>query len=67
MNSKEKVLRLCREQGTNIYSVERAAGIGNGVISKWDQRSPNMSSLMKVAKVFGVQAQELIADEDVSE
>ena len=63
MTTKEKILALCEQKKTNLYSVERAAGIGNGVIRRWDERDPRTTTLKKVAKVLEVPVQELIADE----
>ena len=39
----DNVKRLCRENGTSIFQVEKACGIGNGVIGKWKQETQNPS------------------------
>lgn len=67
MTTKEKILALCEKKKTNLYNVEKAAGVGNGVIARWDQSSPNMATLLKVAKALDVPVTELIADEAVGE
>lgn len=62
MTTKEKILAICEQRKTNLYNVEKTAGIGNGVIAKWDQRNPNTATLLKVAKALDVPVSELIGD-----
>lgn len=33
----------------SLCAIEKAAGLGNGVIRHWNNKSPQMSSLIKVA------------------
>ena len=47
----ENIRSLCKEQGITIAELERRTGIGNGVISKWENapRSPQIDSLVLIA------------------
>ncbi len=62
----DNVKRLCRENGTSIFQVERACGIGNGVIGKWKQetQNPSVETLKKLAEHFGVTLDELVKDSE---
>lgn len=33
----------------SLSAIEKASGLGNGVIRHWDNKSPQVNSLMKVA------------------
>lgn len=57
----DKIKELCDERNLPIYELERQAGIGNAVIRKWNEASPNLASLLKVAKVLGVKLEDLVA------
>ena len=56
------IKRLCEEHKTSIWALERATGIGNGVIARWERASPRVDSLQKVADYFGVTVDELLTD-----
>lgn len=59
----ENVKRLCKNKGTNIFQVEKACGIGNGVIGRWRNMgvTPSVPNLLKLAQYFGVTVDELLA------
>ena len=65
----ENVKRLCTARGTTICQVEKACGIGNGVIGKWRNMgsSPSATNLLKLAQYFGVTVDELLAAEPEEE
>lgn len=48
----EKVKEICKEKGISVSAVERELGFGNGTITKWNDVSPNVYSLKKVADFF---------------
>lgn len=50
----EKILALCKSRGVTIHAVERACGIGNGVIGGWREKTPRVDILHAVANYFGV-------------
>lgn len=51
------------EKGFNIASLERAADLGNGVIGRWRESSPQLATLEKVAKVLGCGIADLVKEE----
>lgn len=61
----KNVQRLCKENGTNIFNLEKACGIANGTVGKWENRvsSPRVDTLQKVADFFGVSVAELLSEE----
>lgn len=61
----ETVKRLCTEHGTNIAAVERACGIANGTIGKWEGKdaAPRISTVKAIADHFGVPVDSLLRAE----
>lgn len=51
---------LCDQQGISIRSLEKQAGLGNGVIRRWEKSSPTVDKLQAVAKVLKVKIEKLI-------
>lgn len=45
---------LCDKRGINIFTLEKALGIGNGNIRRWDTSRPNIDKVEAVADYFGV-------------
>ena len=62
MNIYEKIKALCIEKGVTIASVERDAGVGNGVIDDWRTSNPRVDTLKKVADALGVSVADLLAE-----
>lgn len=56
------VLRLCYEKNMTIQQLEKEAGLSNGSIGKWKKSSPNIYSLMAVAKVLKVKMEKLLQE-----
>ena len=54
-----KIKELCAEQKITVAELERRAGLGNGVIRRWDTMAPRAYSLYAVSKVLGTDASEL--------
>lgn len=57
------MLKLCKERNTTVAALEKAAGLSNGSIWKWGNRSkksPNADAVKAVATVFGVSMDELM-------
>lgn len=50
----DNIKTLADKKGISIAEIEKRARIGNGIIGKWKESSPNIDSLVKVAKVLGV-------------
>ena len=59
-----KIKELCKQRGLTVAEVEKAAGIGNGVIRRWDEKSPTISKLKPVADLLGVTVDELTREEE---
>ena len=54
MSIKTRIKDLLNERHQTLAELERATGIGNGTISKWDKRSPKSDTLRQVADYLGV-------------
>ena len=54
------IRRLCEEKHISIAALERKAGIGNGVIRKWNAASPTLRTLIAVADSLNVTLDALI-------
>ncbi len=61
----EKIKELAEKDGTSIASLERKLSIGNGTIRKWNEASPTLESISKVARYFGVSIEHFLEDKEV--
>lgn len=59
----DRIKALAQAKGHTLASLERAAGISNGTISKWDEHSPTLAKLEKVAQCLDVNLIELFREE----
>lgn len=50
----DKIKKLCDEHGTSFAEVERNVGLSNGQIRRWDNASPKLENIEKVADYFDV-------------
>lgn len=53
----------CAEKNLTFAALERATGIGNGVIAKWKNGNPRIHNLEKVATYFGCTVDDLLREE----
>lgn len=58
-----KIKELCDARGINFSQLEKAVGLGNGVIGKWKDSSPRVDGVKRVADYFGVTIDELMKEE----
>ena len=58
----KNIQRLCRENNTTFWALEKELKIGNGVIAKWAKSSPRVETVQKVADHFGVTVDALLSD-----
>lgn len=58
----DNVVELCQKKGISICVLEKEAGLGNGAIGKWRKSPPNLASVDKVAKYFGVSVAYLVRE-----
>ena len=54
------VREICQERQISIAQLEREAGLGNGVIRKWDRASPTLRSIFAVTDYLGVTLNDLM-------
>ena len=57
-----RIKEICDSKGISIRSLEQKAGLGNGVISAWDECSPRASSILAVAKALEVPVEQLLEE-----
>ena len=56
------IRQLCVENKTTLAAVERALGLGNGTIRRWDDsHSPGVTYVASVAGYFGITVDRLLA------
>ena len=58
----DKIRAICKQKGTNIKTIESAAGIGNGVVARWDKSSPKVSNLLALCSVLEVPLSAVVDD-----
>ena len=64
----DRIRAICKERGTTLAEVERATGIGNGVIARWanQKSSPPIDRLRLIASHLDVPLSSLTGnDQDV--
>ena len=62
----ERVRMLCENRGITIYRLEKDCGFGNGSVMKWNNSSPKVENVMKVADYFCVSTDYLLGREEKS-
>ena len=55
------IRRLCSKKPVSIAKLEKATGISNGTISRWNKSSPTIENVQKVAEFFGVTVNDLLS------
>lgn len=58
----ENIRALCKEREISLFALEKATGIGNGTIARWNESSPRIDSLQAVADFFGVTVNDLLSE-----
>jgi len=64
MTLHEKVTNLRERKGISQSELERMSGLSKGTITNWKKRTPNMSSLKKVANALDCEVKYLLDDEE---
>lgn len=59
----ENVKAIADKKGISIYELEKKANLGNGTIRKWNDASPSVENLFKVARVLNVSINTLIKEQ----
>ena len=57
----EEIRKLCADRKITLAALEREVGLGNGVIARWDNMSPRVDNIKKVADYFGVSVDSLVS------
>ena len=58
----EKIKERAATNGLTIRKLEIAAELSNGAIARWNEKSPSIDKVFRVAKVLGCTVDELIAE-----
>ena len=56
----KKIKELCKAKGITIAALESALGFARGYLYKWDENTPGVDKVKKVADYFGVKIEELL-------
>lgn len=59
----KNIQRLCEINNMSFAKLEKAVGLGNGVIAKWKDGNPRVDRLKLVADFFGVTVDDLLREE----
>ncbi len=58
----DNIKTTARKKGIAVSTLEKEAGIANGSVYKWNNVSPSVESLNKVAKVLDVPLESLLKE-----
>ena len=64
MSLVERIRELASQKKTNIKNIEVSTGLGNGTIRRWDDVSPSIDKLIKVADFLNVSLDYLAVGKD---
>lgn len=56
----DNVKAACKEKGIPITQLEKACGMPQSSIRKWNTNKPNMGRVLRVAEYLGVTLDELV-------
>lgn len=56
----DKISKLASEKGMSINSLEEKSGVSTGSVYKWNNVSPTVKNLSKVAEVLGCTVDDLL-------
>lgn len=60
-----KIVELCEKNGVSIAKLEKSCGLGNATIRGWDESTPRIDNLKKVADYFGVSIEYFLEEQGV--
>lgn len=60
----ERIKLICSEKGLSISNLEKAAGLSNGSIRKWNRLSPTVDNLIAVSRILGFTLDELLGEKN---
>lgn len=59
----EKIKARAESKKLSVRKIEIEAGLSNGAIARWSEKSPSIDKVFRVAKVLGCTVDDLIKDE----
>lgn len=59
----ERIKARAETKRLSVRKIEIEAGLSNGAIARWSEKSPSIDKVFRVAKVLGCTVDELIADQ----
>lgn len=60
----ERVKYLCNKYEVTIYALEKATGLSDSSVKRWNRSVPSGDKLLKVARYFGVSVDFLLGNTD---
>lgn len=63
----ERIQTLCKASNTTLSQLEKELSFGNGTIRRWNDNSPSMDRVLKVADYFKVSVDYLLQEKRVKE
>lgn len=67
MSIVKRIQNLCSSKNTTLIGLEREIGLGRGTIRNWDNNSPSVEKIQKVAEYFGVSINRILYGTDTRE
>ena len=67
MDIVERIKAKSKEKGTNIATLEKELGIGNGVIRRWNERKPGAEQVYKIAVCLNTTVEWLLTGKSTNE
>lgn len=67
MSIVDRLQAIVKERGTTFKQLERNVGLGNGTIRRWEEQSPRLDKLTKVADYLQISLDFLVYGRSVSE
>ncbi len=56
----DRIRKVAKERELTIKQLEEEAGLGNGTLRRWNNTSPSIDNLIKVAKILSVSVDALL-------
>ena len=62
----KRLKSICDERNVSIYALEKATGLSKGSIIKWENSSPKIENVERIADYFNVSVDYLLGREEKS-
>lgn len=67
MDIVERIKQKCKENSSNIATLEKELHIGNGVIRRWNERNPGVEQVYKVAICLNTTVEWLLTGKEAAD